>query len=112
VTVATSTNGRWQTVAADYHYLADNTYRNLGTTNINARLAADLRKMTTYPPIVLTTDFTVTTTLTPQAQRDTDTPDLGWHYDSLDYCWTGLNLTNSATLLLTNGVAIGLYGTS
>jgi len=61
---------------------------------------------------VLTTDFILTTTLTPQAQRDTDTPDLGWHYDCLDYCWTSLNLTNSATLLLTNAVAVGIYGTN
>ncbi len=109
VSIVTSTNGVWQPVGAGYHYLADNTYRNLGTTNINASLAADLKKMTTYPPIVLTTDFTVGTTLNPQAGRDTDTPDLGWHYDSLDYCWSGLKLTN-ATLTLTNSVAIGFYG--
>jgi hypothetical protein len=109
VSIVTSTNGVWQAVGAGYHYLADNTYRNLGTTNINASLAADLRKMTTYPPIVLTTDFTASTTLNPQAQRDTDTPDLGWHYDCLDYCWSRLNVTN-ATVTLTNGVAIGIYG--
>jgi hypothetical protein len=30
--------------------------------------------------------------------------------DPLDYCWSGLNL-NNATLTLTNGVAIGIYGT-
>jgi hypothetical protein len=29
----------------------------------------------------------------------------------LDWCWSGLNLTN-ATLTLTNGVAVGLYGAS
>jgi len=58
----------------------------------------------------LTSDFTVSTTLNPQAQRDTDVPDVGWHYDPLDYCWSGLNLTNSSTLTLTNGVAVGIYG--
>ena len=80
-----------------------------GTTNISATLANDLRNRTTYPPIVITTNFTVDTTLSPQAQRDTDTPDLGYHYDPLDYCWTSLVLSN-APLVLTNGVAIGNYG--
>ena len=86
-------------------------YRNLGTTNINSTLALQLKKLTTYPPLLLTSDFTVNTTLTPQAQRDTDTPDLGWHYDPLDYCWADRTLTNS-TLTLTNGVAVGFFGTN
>src|SRR5207245_898574 len=66
-------------------------------------------RLTTYPPIVLTNNFTSATNLNPQAGRDTDTPDLGYHYDPLDYCWSGLSL-QSATLTLTNGVAIGIYG--
>ena len=100
----------FQTVGAGYHYLAQHSvYRNAGATNINPALAADLKKRTTYPPLDLTNDFTVSTTLAPQAQRDTDTPDLGYHYDPLDYCWTTLNLTN-ATVTLTNGVAVGIYG--
>jgi len=106
---STSSGSVFQSVGQGFHYLADNTYRDLGTTNINTSLAVDLKKMTTYPPLVLTNDFTVDTTLSPQAQRDTDTPDVGFHYDPLDYCWSGLNLTNS-TLTLTNGVAIGNYG--
>ncbi len=99
----------FQTVGGGSHYLADNSYRNLGTANINSNLVADLKKLTTYSPIVLTNDFTVSATLTPQAWRDTDTPDIGYHYAPLDYCWTALNLTN-ATLALTNGVAVGIYG--
>jgi len=100
----------FQSVGAGYHYLGANSpYRNIGTTNISATLLADLKKLTTYPPILLTNDFTVSTTLSPQAQRDTDIPDIGYHYDPLDYCWSGLNLTNS-TLTLTNGVAVGIYG--
>jgi len=111
VSSVTGSNAVFTTVGAGYHYLADDTYRNLGTTNINASLAADLTKLTTYPPIVLTNDFNVPSTLSPQAWRDTDTPDLGYHYDPLDYTWTQLNLTN-VTLTLTNGVAIGFYGTN
>jgi hypothetical protein len=65
--------------------------------------------MTTWAPVQLVNDFTVNTTLFPQAQRDTDAPDLGYHATPLDYVWTGLNLTN-ATLILTNGVAVAVIG--
>ena len=105
-----ASSSAFQSVGEGAHYLTDNTYRNLGTSTINSTLASDLKNKTTYPPLVLTNDFTANTTLSPQAGRDTDTPDIGFHYDPLDYCWSGLNLTNSATLTLTNGVAIGCYG--
>ena len=52
--------------------------------------------------------FTTPTTLFPQALRDSDVPDLGYHYFSLDYLWTALEVTN-ASLTLSNGVAIGFY---
>src|SRR5206468_6253483 len=107
---STSSSSVFQSAGQGFHYLATNSiYRNVGTANINAALAKDLSKMTTYPPLLLSSDFTVSTTLNPQAQRDTDTLDIGYHYDPLDYCWSGLNLTNS-TLTLTNGVAVGNYG--
>ena len=48
--------GYFQTVGAGSHYLASgSTNRNSGTTSINPTLLADLKKRTTYPPIVLTT---------------------------------------------------------
>src|SRR5207244_11420784 len=75
-----------------------------------ASLLADLKKLTTYPPVVLTNDISVSTTLSPQAQRDTDAVDLGYHYWPLDWCWKILNLTSSLTL--TNGVAVAIYGTN
>ena len=107
-----SGDGVFATVGAGSNYLAaGSAYRNAGTSNINPTLAKELKSLTTYPPILLTNDFTVNTTLSPQTQRDTDALDLGWHYDPLDYCWSGLNLTN-ATLTLTNGVAVGFYGAS
>ncbi len=111
VSTAGSPGTVFKTLGQGAHYLADNTYRNSGTTNLNATLAGELKKLTTYAPIELTNDFTVSTTLSPQAQRDTDTPDRGYHYDPLDYVWTTRNLTN-ATLTLTNGVAIGIYSTN
>jgi hypothetical protein len=108
-----SGSGVFQSVGAGNYYLADGSvYRNAGTTNINTQLLADLGKSTTYPPITLTSDFTIPTVLAPQAQRDNDGfPDIGYHYHPLDYCISSLNLTNT-TLVLTNGVAIGVYGTN
>ena len=106
-----SSSATFQTVGTGSTYLMPNSqYRNAGTTNIHAKLLADLKQRTTYPPIVLSNDFTVATTLAPQAQRDTDTPDLGFHILPLDYCWNNLNL--NASLTLTNGVAVAIYGTN
>jgi hypothetical protein len=48
------------------------------------------------------------TTLWPQAQRDTGVPIPGYNYASLDYLAS--NVTLSAVLTLTNGVAVGLCG--
>jgi len=47
-----SSNGVFQTVGAGGFYLADGAYREAGTTNIDAALAADLKRKTTYPPLV------------------------------------------------------------
>jgi hypothetical protein len=110
--VGTASSGStvFQTVGAGSHYLLDNTYRNIGTANIDASLLADLRKKTTYPPMLLTNSIQVDTTLNPQAQRDTDTLDYGFHYEPLDWAATTVIVTNGATLFLKNGVAIGTYG--
>jgi len=105
-------SGFFQTVGAASHYLASgSTNRNAGTTNINPDLLAALRKKTTYPPILLTNHITGDTTLAPQAQRDTDTPDIGYHYDPLDFVASQIAVTN-ATLTLQTGTALGVYGSS
>jgi len=107
-----SSSGVYQTVGAGSHYLADGSpYRNAGGTNLSTSALAYLKARTTYPPILLTNDFTTDTVLSPQAQRDTDLPDLGYHYDPLDYVISGRTLTNS-TLTLNNGIALGTYGPS
>jgi hypothetical protein len=101
--------GVFQTVGAGHYYLADNTYRNQGVTNISAQLLTDLQTKTTFPPLVYSNITASTnTTLFPQAQRDTDTPDLGYNYDPIDYVVDLYSITN-ATLTLTNGVAIASY---
>src|ERR1051326_4686387 len=105
-----SGSGVFQSVGAGNHYLASgSSYRNAGTTNISYQLAVDLAGMTTYPPLVFTNTITVATTLSPQAQRDTDTPDLGYHYSPIDYAVNTFTVTNT-TLVLTNGVALATFG--
>jgi hypothetical protein len=99
----------FQTVGAGTAYLLDNTYRNVGTTNISPTLLSEIRKRTTYPPVELDSWITTDTTLSPQAQRDTDQIDLGWHYAPLDYVAGGVQITN-ATLTLTAGTALGCRG--
>ncbi|MFN3407834.1 MAG: hypothetical protein ACK45B_02460 [Limisphaerales bacterium] len=103
-----SASGVYAAVGAGTRYLATNSpYRNIGTTNIHPALLADLRKKTTYPPVLLS-NVTVSTptVLTQQAARDVDTPDLGYHYEPLDYLVDRFAVTN-APLTITNGVAIG-----
>lgn len=106
-----SAAGVFQTAANGYYYLATNSpYRNAGTMNINPDLVAELRKKTTYPPLVYSNFvFTGDTMLGQQAQRDTDAPDLGYHYDPLDYALVNCTADN-ARLTITNGTAIAICG--
>lgn len=104
--------GVFQAVVAGAHYLADgSTNRNAGTTNIQPALAAALKATTTYPPILYSNvTFSAASTFAPQAQRDTDAPDLGYHYDALDYVFGGV--TANANLTFTPGTAVGWFRTS
>jgi archaellum component FlaF (FlaF/FlaG flagellin family) len=100
----------FQTVGAGSYYLTNGCgFQNAGTTSIDATLLADIKTKTTYPPILYSNvTVAVNTTLSPQAQRDIDTPDLGYHYDPIDYLVDQFTVTN-ALLTLTNGVAIANY---
>lgn len=103
----TSGAGVFQPVGAGGYYLLNaSTNRNTGTTEIQSALATALKTRTTYPPVLYSNvTISVNTNFSPQAQRDTDGPDLGYHYDPLDYLCS-CHITN-ATLTLTNGVAVG-----
>lgn len=106
-------SGVFTNVGSGFHYLvAGSTNRNVGTTNINAALLAQLKALTTYPPLVYSNvTIAAATNWTIQAHRDTSTndlPDVGYHYEPLDYCVSGVNA--SSTLTLTNGVAVGIFG--
>ena len=96
------------TAGAGSHYLANGSgYRDVGTTNASSTILSDLKKRTTYTPILITNNVTANTTWYPTAGRDTDVPDLGYHYDPIDYLVSGIVITN-ATLLITNGTVIGI----
>ncbi len=104
-----SSSGIYQTAGAGSYYLCDgSTNRDIGTTNIDPNLLLDLRQKTTYPPPVLSSTITTDTTLSPQAQRDTDVPDLGYHYDPIDYIPSIVTVTN-CTLTLAPGTALACY---
>jgi hypothetical protein len=103
----------FQTIGAGSHYLADGSpYRNAGTTNLEPGLLAELAQKTTYPPIVYS-NVTIfgAATFSPQAQRDNDQPDLGYHYDPLDWCFGGVTASNASVTTMP-GTAIALFGWS
>ena len=87
-------------------YLAVNsTNRNTGTTSIDSSLLASLKQRTTYPPIILSgKDFNEGNDFHVQAQRDSDSPDLGYHYWPVDYVFN--NCTAERTMTFDAGVAV------
>ena len=106
-----SATGVFQTAGAGAHYLADtNSYRNSGTTNISSELRLSLRNKTTYPPTVFAaTVYTNNRSFRKLVLRDDDSsPDLGYHYDPLDYI-LGDAVIRNATLTASNGVSIGFF---
>ncbi len=105
-------SGAYSTVGAAAHYLAaGSSYRDAGTTNINAALATELRNLTTYPPTVVSNvTLSGSVTWAPQAGRDTDLPDLGYHYPPLDYAVTSAVVGTNCDLTISSGTAIAGFG--
>ena len=99
----------FQTVGGGSYYLTNGcVFRDVGTTNIDPILLAELQQKTTYPPIVYSNVTIATaTTFSPQVQRDTDTPDLGYHYDPIDYCFGGVHVATNITF--TAGTVMGWF---
>jgi len=106
----TSSNGVYQTVGAGGYYLAaGSSNRDAGTTSINSAVLADIQTLTTYPPVVVAAGwFTNDYTFFPQAQRDTDTPDRGYHYSPIDYA-VAMAVSN-ATVTVLPGTVLAGYG--
>ena len=111
-TGVTNTFYPFQTVGAGNYYLAGGcNFTNAGTTNyIDSTLLADLGTKTTHPPTAyLNTTIATNTNWAPQVPRDTNAaPDLGYHYDPLDYLVGDVSVQGQATLTLTNGVTVGV----
>ena len=100
----------YQTVGAGSYYLTNaSPYHSYGTMNINPTLLGQLRQKTTYPPVVYSNvAITVATTFTPQAYRDTSSYlDLGYHYDPIDYFFSGVSVSSNLTFSV--GTAVGWF---
>jgi len=106
----TTTVNPFEIVKAGSYYLASSCpFRNIGTTAIDGGLASDLKKRTDYPPVVLS--GTLSGTLFPVVSRDSDLPDLGYHYDAVDYIGRELVVAvDGNSSYVTNGVAMAFYG--
>jgi hypothetical protein len=102
----------FQSVAGGNFYLANySPFREVATPVISPSAKALVAAGTTFPPILLTNNFTSNTTLYPQAPRDVYSRDYGYHYPPLDFVISNRSISG-ATLTLTNGVAVGVLGTN
>jgi hypothetical protein len=108
----TNTFFPFQNVGAGGYYLTNGcAFTNAGTT-IDASLMANLRQMTTHAPLVYSnTTITTNLILYPQPIRDTNAaPDLGYHYDPIDYAFGQCDLHTNLTI--TAGTAVGFFHAS
>ena len=98
----------WLTAGAGNYYLVDwSPYRNVGATDITPDMLNELRQKTTDWPVGLVNNYTYNPTLSARVQRDTDTPDLGYHYDPIDYLVSVS--VDHGTLTMANGVVLAYY---
>ena len=114
-TATYETNGNpFQSAGDGNYYLADDTYRGLGTTGIDPSILAELPQLTTYPPCVYPLgNVSADLVLSNAVPRDTNSsgPDIGYHYPSIDYAIGAVVLTN-ATLTITPGIVIAGFDTN
>jgi hypothetical protein len=107
---ATNTTYPFQTVGGgSYYFTSSCAFTNAGSTNIDSTLLASLRQKTTFPPMLYSnTPFSNNIVWNPQAQRDTNSsPNLGYHYDPIDYIVGGCDLYTNLTV--TNGAVVSWF---
>jgi hypothetical protein len=113
-----SATGLFQAVWAGSHYLADDTYRGVGTASINAELRADFGAMTTVAPTLVENQTLTGTDVCwtrhidrdiPQPDLGAHQPDLGYHYPALDYAVTHVQV-NNISLHIAPGTAVAMAG--
>src|SRR5207302_1590313 len=94
------------------YYLTDSSgFRGVGLSiGIASSFLSDLKTRTTSPPLVYSSP-TTTDTLQPRNIANTGTPDLGYHYDVIDYAMGGVTVSGCA-LNVAFGTVIATYATS
>jgi RHS repeat-associated protein len=100
----------FQTVGDGHYYLSNIcAFHNWGTTNIDPALFDALQSKTTHAPLVYSTGaVAISNNLGIYAQRDSvGNPDLGYHYDPLDYVFGGSDLYSNVTF--SAGTAVGYH---
>ncbi len=110
----TSSGTDWFTPvgAGGYYLKADSDQRHAGSTNIHGSLLADLKQMTTQPPLVISNSMlSMDTLFAPQAERDSGTPDRGYHYPVLDYAIRQMRIPSGYTVTVLPGTALATFGT-
>jgi hypothetical protein len=114
----TTSFGSASTVSATYPFVAAGAglyyltngcpFVAVGTTNLDAALAASLPSRTVYPPTIYVS-LTTNGVWGPTVPRDTGNPALGFHYAPLDYAIS--NVVVSGSLELANNVAVAVVFT-
>ena len=114
----TNTFYPFQSVGGGNYYLTNGCgFFNAGTMNIDPTLLEQLRQKTTYPPSVYTPQtIYYDLYLGPQTPRDSENPgpDLGYHYDPIDWAFSGVVVTSAtiATVTISPGTVIAAFGTN
>jgi hypothetical protein len=110
LSIVASDAGVFDPVGAGKCYLPEGSpYRDAGTTNISGTALGLIRAGTTRAPVVSTNTIAVDTTWEKTAYRDTDVPDLGYHYSPIDYAVSYTMVTN-ATLRVAPGAVLAKFG--
>lgn len=108
----TTTNSPFQAVGGGSYYLPTNSaWRNVGAA-VPAEVTAILAQRTTEAPLIVTGALNGANTYAKRVARDTDTPDLGYHYAPLDYVFATCWLNTNATIKIMAGTCIGMANTS
>ncbi|HNQ91225.1 MAG TPA: hypothetical protein PKM73_21640 [Verrucomicrobiota bacterium] len=98
--------GVFRAVGDAHFYLADPALRDAGSRDLPSDLLEALAARTTYPPVRLAGNLRGNVRLRPQAARDSGAPDLGFHYDPIDYLLASAVVPAGGTLQIAPGTAV------
>jgi len=95
--------------AASCYLTNGSVFLSSGTTAIDPYGLALIQHKTTVAPLIYSNiSFSIATTFNPYVPRDTSaTPALGYHYDPLDYVFSGVNVYSNMTF--SAGTAVGWF---